>query len=284
MDPIHYLQEFIEETKVAIKVFEIKKTEIEQHHNKCNISRTIGTSVSTAGAGLLIGALVLAPFTGGTSIVAATGLGTALGIGGAAVSIGTEAVDFFASKTFTEQMIEIFEKRNKTGEKLNEYFQDIEKVCEILIKDGMNEDEAAANAAYLVLKRGINGANALRFHNLNSLIYASSGFNLATRAGGQFWRSMRLQSLGIRKILSNLGVNVSRKAAMKLVRTGTVILSSIFVYFDVKSLIESWQSKHPTIAQVEELLENMRNQLKDLEQLDDWLKKIPNEKFNDESN
>ncbi|CAF1035664.1 unnamed protein product [Brachionus calyciflorus] len=282
MDPIEKLQEFITETKEAIKAFEIKKAEIEQHHNKCNITRTIGTSVSTAGAGLVIGSLVLAPFTGGTSIVAATGLGTALGIGGAAVSIGTEAVDFFASKTLTEQISEIFDKRNKTGEKLNEYFQEIEKISEFLMKDGMNEDEAAASATFLVFKRGINGMNILRFHDLNSLFKATSGFNLAFGAGSQFWRSLANQSLTIRAILGKLGVNLSRKAAKNLVKNGTIILSSILVYFDIKSLIESWRSKHPTLAQIEELLENMRKQLKDLEELYDWLKNIPNDELKDE--
>ncbi|CAF0851780.1 unnamed protein product [Brachionus calyciflorus] len=277
MDPIDELKKFIIETKVAIKVFEIKKTEIEKHQNISNFTHTIGTSISIAGSGLVIGSLVLAPITGGTSIVAATGYGSVLGIGGAVVNIGVDAADFFASKTFTEQISEIFDKRNKTGEKLYEYFQEIEEVSEFLIKDGMTENEAAASATIIVFKKGIS-----MFQNLDSLFKNSFRSKLAFRAGGQFWRNMRLKSLEIRKILGNLGINLSRKTAMSFVRTGTIILSSFSLYFDIKSLLECWKSKHPTLAQIEELLENMRKQLKDLEELNDWLKKIPNDKLSDE--
>ena len=276
-NPIRLIHDFILETEVAIRIFELKKVEIENHHKNCNISRTIGTSISTAGAGLIVGALVLAPFTGGTSIVAATGMGTLLGIGGATVSVGTEVYDFFASKNFTEQITEIFEKRNKIGEKLAKFFKEIETISSRLLEEGMDEDEAAATSTFFVLKRGMNSVNFFRFHNLGSFAKATSGINFSIRAGGQFWRSMRLQSQYIRKILNNLGINVGRKAAMNAIRTGTVVLSAVFVYFDVKSLIDSWTKKHPNLAQIEEVEESIKNQLTDLRNLYEWLNEIPDD-------
>ncbi|RNA39314.1 hypothetical protein BpHYR1_043644 [Brachionus plicatilis] len=138
------LQEFILKTEEAINLLENNKQEIEQPleriYQNSNMVRTVGTSVSTAGAGLFVGALLLAP-------------------------------------------------------------------------------------------------------------------------GGQFWRSMRVQSLAMRKVLSSLGVNVSRKAAMGFIRGGTVVLSTVFVYFDVKSLIECWKSKHPNMAQVEEIIKKFKEEL-----------------------
>lgn len=266
------LEEFIKETQRVINIFETKKTEIVNHQKNCNIARTVGTIVSTAGGGLLIGALLLAPFTGGTSIVAATGLGTALGIGGAAVNIGTEVVDFFSSKEFTKQITEAFESRNKIGEKLANYFKEIEDIFSLLIDRNMTEEEAAANATFMVFKRGMTGANFFRLHNLGSLCNAGTAYTFAFRTGGQFWRSMRLQSLAIRKVLSNLGIKVSRKVAMKFFRSGTVVLSTVFVYFDVKSLIDNWTEKHPNLEQIEELIENLKNQLNELVKLEEWLK------------
>lgn len=266
------LEEFINETKIIIRIFEIKKTELINHHNNCNIARTVGTTVATAGGSLIIGALLLAPITGGASIVGLTGLGTALGIGGAVVNIGTEVVDFFSSKEFTKQIAEYFETRNEIGEKLHDYFKNIEEINKKLIDDGMNEDEAAANATFMVFQRGMTGANFARLHNLGSLYNAGSASTFAFRTGGQFWRSMRLQSLAVRKLLTNLGINVSRKTAMNIIRTGTVVLSTVFVFFDVKSLIDNWKEKHPNLKQVEDLIESMKNQLNNLIPLYEWLK------------
>ncbi|RNA24237.1 hypothetical protein BpHYR1_038604, partial [Brachionus plicatilis] len=174
-------------------------------------------------------------------------------------------------KAFTCQIKDIIENRNKIGEKLRENFENIENISNKFVKDGMDEDDAVANATFLVFKRGITSANLLRIHNLNSIVGAGSGIKFAKNSGGQFWRSMRVQSLAMRKVLSSLGVNVSRKAAMGFIRSGTVVLSTVFVYFDVNSLIECWKSKHPNMAQVEEIIKKFKEELDNLKELNKWL-------------
>ncbi|RNA13496.1 hypothetical protein BpHYR1_029725 [Brachionus plicatilis] len=312
------LQEFILKTEEAINLLEIKKKEIEQPleriHQNSNVARTVGTSVSTAGAGLFVGALLLAPFTGGISIVAASGLGAACGIGGAVVNIGTEVADHFASKDclpFTNQIKDKIEERNRIGEKLNKCFENFENIFKKLVEEemneddafiraiflvfriginknkeqfeyfrnifkklveeGMNEDDAFTKAILLVFQRGITSANLLRIHNINSIAGAGSGIKFAINSGGQIWRSMRVQSLAMRKVLSSLGVNVSRKAAMTFIRRGTFCLSTVFIYFDLKSLIECWKSKHPNMAQVEEIIKKFKEELVNFKELNKWL-------------
>ncbi|RNA10806.1 hypothetical protein BpHYR1_044175 [Brachionus plicatilis] len=265
------LTEFILKTEEAINILESKKNDIERYHQNSNIARTIGTSVSTAGAGLFVGALLLAPFTGGISIVAASGIGATCGIGGAVVNIGTEVTDHFTSRAFTSQINDIIEERNRIGQQLRENFEYISNISNGFVQEGMNEDDAVANATFLVFQRGITSANLLRIHNINSIVGATSSINFAINSGGQIWRSMRLQSLAMRNVLASLGVNVSRRAAMGFIRNGTIILSAAFVYFDVRSLIESWQNNHPNIAQVEEIIGRLREELVNLIELRRWL-------------
>ncbi|RMZ97923.1 hypothetical protein BpHYR1_036062 [Brachionus plicatilis] len=206
------LKNFILKTEEIINLWEKDKEKIEKNlekiHQESNIARTVGTSVSTAGAGLFVGALLLAPLTGGISIVAASGLGAACGIGGAVVNIGTEVGDFIRANKSISQINNLIKERNKIGEKLKENFENIENIFKKFLEGGMDEDDAFSHAIFLVFQRGITSANLLRIHNINSIVGAGSGIKFAINSGGQFWRSMRVQSLAMRKVLSSLGVNV----------------------------------------------------------------------------
>lgn len=268
-----FLELFISKTELGIDQLNIKKKEIDKHHKKCNITRTIGTSVSTTGAGLVLGGLLLAPFTAGASLVAATGLGAAMGLGGAAVNLGTEAVDFFASNSFTKQIKEIFEGRNKIGEELKEYFDQVEIISNALLTEGMNEDDAAANSTFLVFKQGMTSEH---FFYLKDSQPLGIGFDLPFKTGGQFLNSMK-QSRDIKSIMGNLGVKVGKNAAIQIIKSGSIVFSTIFVYFDIDSLIKSWKSKHPSIGQVEELIKGMNDQIEGLKNLVEWLKEIPSD-------
>lgn len=268
---MNFLEEFISRTQIAIDRLEIKKNEIEKHHNKCNITRTIGTGVSTTGVGLVLGGLLLAPFTAGTSLIAATGLGAAMGLGGAAVNLSTEAVDFFASKSFTNQIKEIFEERNKIGQNLKECFDQIEAISSVLIEEEMSEDDAAANALFLVFKKGMTCDDFRRAKKSEQL---GAGFELPFRTDGQLLNSFK-QSRNVKGIMANLGIKVGKNAAIHIIKSGSIVLSTVFVYFDIKSLVKSWKSQHPTINQIEELIKNMNDQLYHLSSLVEWLKEIP---------
>lgn len=239
---------------------EEKKNEIEKHHKKCNITRTVGTGFSTTGAGLVIGSLLLAPFTAGTSLVAATGLG-------AAVNLSTEAVDFFASKSLTSQIRTIFAERNKIGEKLKEKFDQIEAISGAHVSEGMNEDEAAANATYLVFKKEMN---LDQFLNEKNLAQFGVDFELPFRNDGQFLNTLK-QTRDFKQIMGDLGVKVGKYAAIHIIKSGSVIFSTIFVYFDIDSLIKSWKSKHPSIDQIEQVIKSVNAQLDGLRKLIEWL-------------
>ncbi|RMZ97925.1 hypothetical protein BpHYR1_036064 [Brachionus plicatilis] len=68
---------------------------------------------------------------------------------------------------------------------------------------------------------------------------------------------------------------------MGFLRSGTVVLSTVFVYFDVNSLIECWKSKHPSMAQVEEIIKNFKEQLVKLKEFEENLNKLPKLPFDE---
>ncbi|CAF3975790.1 unnamed protein product, partial [Rotaria sordida] len=87
------LNEFIQITKEIIKKLNEELDWINDHHTRCNAAKTVGTTSTVVGATVLGGALVLAPFTGGASIVAATGYGALACTAGAAINITTDLTD-----------------------------------------------------------------------------------------------------------------------------------------------------------------------------------------------
>lgn len=81
---------FIDRTESIITSLEKKFEEIKKHHELANVARTVSTGIGTLGACLIVGSLIAAPFTGGASIVAATGLGSVYTAIGAGTSVITE--------------------------------------------------------------------------------------------------------------------------------------------------------------------------------------------------
>lgn len=78
---------------------------------------------------------------------------------------------------------------------------------------------------------------------------------------------MRLQSEMLMKILGKLGFEMTKKGAMAVIRTGTVLLNGAFVILDVYSLYQSVANGHPTIKSIKDLIENIQEECRNIVQL-----------------
>ena len=277
-DLLPHLESFIDTTEEIVQLLKEKLTEIERHHKKCNVVKTVGTSVTTVGSILTIGSLLLAPITGGASIVAATGFGAALALGGAATNITTDVVDFFASKSFQSDVQNICNRRNQAGSLLQQHLTQIREIANELHLLGRDEEESfyLALSGYnkkAVLSNAKNIAQKINdsYKMGRNLSMARNLRSFGLRNGGKVWQSMRGMSNKLTWVFGQLGFNIGKKTAMSVVRNGTIVLTSVFVIWDIYSLIDSWKTKHPTTQAVLEYIQSIENGLEPLIELKTFL-------------
>lgn len=306
---IETTKNFIQQSNVVIFSLERKIKEIAKHHEKSNFFRTIATSTSCLGAGLIVSSLLLAPFTGGTSVIAATGIGFAISLGGGAISLTTEIVDVFASKSFEKEYKTIVDKRSDSANKLNNLFETIKDMTNKMIKEGIAE-EFATTAAFCAIKEGYNVESfSLKYQEIKELsVKMKSEFRLGqkecflaaifavnrgisivnfgkslntiksviqtARGLGNF--SLRNGGkfwMGMRQLANSLFPNLGKTVGMTIVRNGFVVLTAGLAIYDIISTSESWKNNHPTGAAIEDAILIMKEEINNFEALIDFLEK-----------
>lgn len=160
---INAIDEFINATEEAINLLRNLLEKIAKHQNAVNSVKTVGTVSTVTGTALVIGSIIAAPFTGGSSVILAGGVGSALATAGAVTNIGTDVIDYLRSKDFQNEVNSICEKRKAAAAKLQEHFDKIQTLANELINDdlGLNEEESLL-AAFMAIKKGISGLNKVR--------------------------------------------------------------------------------------------------------------------------
>lgn len=208
-------------------------------------------------------------FTGGASIVVATGYGVIATVAGSGVNLVTDLTDMATQSIEKSQIKKICAKRNQVANRLQEYFAELERVAIEL--RGLNVEEE--HAYFLSLVNIISNGNSIRTSaedviKLSRCIQAANGAsNMLLRNGGYFWKSMRLQSEGLMKAVTFFGFNVSKTGAMAVIRSSTVLLNGAFAIYDVYSLIQTITNNHPTADTISQLIEQMNAELDQIVEL-----------------
>jgi hypothetical protein len=202
-------------------------------------------------------------FTGGASLVAATGYGFLVSTAGAAVNLTTDITDLITTRIENSEIKKICDRRNGVADRLMNHFNELERVANELRKLNVEETEAYA----LSLKNLVSNGNSIRTSATKILQLsryaqmASGTSSMLLRGGGTFWKGMRLQSETLTKVLGYFGFNVGKTGAMAVVRSGTAILSGVFAIYDVYSLINSITNNHPTAEAISEMIKQMDEEL-----------------------
>ena len=261
------IKEFINVTKEIIEKLNVELDWMKGHKSRCNAAKTVGTTASVIGSGVIIGSLLLAPSTGGTSIVLVTGYGAAVATAGAATNLVTDVSDFFTSKSSANQIKEICDKRKLVSEKLDLHFNEIEELSKRLMKANNEKDVSYLQALQYKIMYNSSSRGKSIVEIISILSVPKNGYNFGLRNGGNFWKAMRLNSEKIKPILGKLGLNISKSTAIGLVKTGTVVLNSIFVVVDVWSYIDNINKDHPIVDSIKTLISNLKKEIKNIEDL-----------------
>ncbi|CAF3566083.1 unnamed protein product [Rotaria socialis] len=263
------LDQFVKITNQIIKKLKTELDWINDHRARCNVAKTVGTAASVGGGAVLLGSLVLAPFTGGASIVAASGYGLLASTAGAAVNLTTDITDIITTKIENSQIESICSQRNDVAVRLKKHFDELERVAMELIGLNVEESEAyALSLKNLVLKANSIRSSAASILQLSKCAQLASGTSsMLLRNGGTFWKGMRLQSETLMKILGYFGFNVGKTGAMAVIRSSTAMLSGVFAIYDVYSLINSIKNNHPTAEAISGMITQMDEELKKMIEL-----------------
>ncbi|CAF1307087.1 unnamed protein product [Adineta steineri] len=263
------LDEFEEITNQIIKTLKPELDWINDHHERCTVAKAVGTGVSLGGAAVLAGSLLLAPFTGGASIIAVTGYGVVASTAGAAVNLTTDIADMITTRFENCRITSICQGRNYVASRLKEHFNELERVAielkQLKVEEPLAYVLSLTNLVTAQTKVETSAAKILELSRYAQL--ASGPSNMLLRGGGTYWKGMRLQSETLIKVLGYFGFNVGKKGAMAVLRSGTAILSGVFAIYDVYSLINSIKNGHPTAEAISKMIKQMDEELKEIIEL-----------------
>lgn len=114
---------------------------VEHYHEISNTVRTCGTTAGVAGAGLMVGSFLVAPFSDQLS-TAVTLLAAGFSVGGAATNLILGSVDRKKSKDIINQIQSLVRSRDSLISKLKEESNHYEIIMKNLMSNGHSEEQA----------------------------------------------------------------------------------------------------------------------------------------------
>lgn len=147
------VEEFIETTCQILFELNDQLKLMQDLTNQFKAAKTSGTAMSILGATIITGSILAAPFTGGTSVIAATGFGTIISGGGGLVNVSDEVVDMVFSANKMKQIELICEKRKCVADRLARYLDKI-NANSIKLENMGFETFDAFSMAMLVANKG----------------------------------------------------------------------------------------------------------------------------------
>lgn len=203
-------------------------------------------------------------FTGGASIVVATGYGALVGSTGAVINVATDLTDMIAQKLESSEIENICARRNQVANRLKEHFDELERVAMELKKLNVEENDAyVLSLRQIIITKGTSiKTSAEDIIQLSTCAHMASGAsNMCLRNGGYVWKGMRLQSETLMKAFAYLGFNVSKTGAMAVIRSGTIVFNGAFAIYDVYSLIQSIKNNDPTADAISGMIGQLNAEL-----------------------
>lgn len=217
--------------------------------------------------------------TAGASLVATTGYGAVAAATGAGINLATTLTDMVAQRIEKGQIEKICAQRNQVATRLQEYFDELERVAIELKALNVEENRAYLLSLGSVISKGKKvKTTAEEILRLSQSAQAASGTSsILSRSGDLFWKGMDLKSQGLMKSLAFFGFNVSKEGALAVIRSGTIVLNGAFAIYDVYSLIQTIKKNHPTADAISEMIKQMKEELAQINEF----KEIASEMEND---
>lgn len=126
--------------EIENKLNDLLKT-IANHHQSCNIAKTAGTAFSSTGVAILVGSVLLSPFTGGSSLAIGTS-GAIMSVTGGLSNVITDYVDYKTSAMIMSDIQFIVKSKEEFEENLKKQLNNFVMVIEKLMEKGFDRYNA----------------------------------------------------------------------------------------------------------------------------------------------
>lgn len=135
------LKNYIEKLDEIIGNLHDLRKSIASHHQTCNIAKTAGTAVSAAGVAMIVGSVISAPFSGGSTLAVGAG-GAVMSLTGGVSNVITDYVDYRTTTMIMNDIQNIVKTKEAFDENLMKQLKHFGMVLEKLIQSGMDYDSA----------------------------------------------------------------------------------------------------------------------------------------------
>jgi hypothetical protein len=255
--------------------------DVKEFQEKCNIARTAGTSANVVGAVAVIGGCALALFTGGASLpLTAVAVGST--VGGTACNVITDKVDSSKTKEYLAEIESLLGSLADRCKKLERLLADYNRVIQWL-KDNHGVDNGVASWVIEQMKNvGGKGAGVLATAASSAAYFKAAGeminiiktmntvgkLSKTAYGGTSFVLTKSASSLTAGEIsaiaqyspLTMKGVTIGGKLLQ-----GTLAIVSVGVtIWEIKGLVDSWNSKHPATKAIEDVRQRLRDADKEI--------------------
>lgn len=237
-----------------------KLEEIKKHHFDCNIARTVGASVATAGAvvGIVGSALTMGASLAVGGIVAAAA--------GAATTIGTSIADVVISGDFVKDVEKMVSEQNEVAENLRGKLDRLQRLLIPTNSDLCSEVSTEHPATGSHTAEGSPSA----ISPMSSVGVATASC-AAEAAGTAVHHAMMITGKGAgvasEQVVRSVAIGASSSAATVL-----TALSAVGAALDIGMTIYSWSTEHPTEEKIREIRGRLEKSIDTLKQLLDYYK------------
>lgn len=253
---VDLLDRLISKQEEIVGRIDKKLEEIKKHHLDCNIARTVGASVATAGT--VVG-IVGSAFTMGASLAVG---GIVAAAAGAATTIGTSIADVVISGDFVKDVEKMVDEQNNVAENLREKLDNLQRLLIPTSSDLCDEVSSEPVTSSHAAEGTTKAASAFS---------AMSNVGVATTAGTAVHQAMMITGKGAgvagEQVVKSVAIGTSSAAARALMG-----LSAVGVALDIGMTIYSWSTEHPTEERIREIRGRLRRSLDTLKQLLDYYK------------
>ncbi|CAG9819721.1 unnamed protein product [Phaedon cochleariae] len=264
------LQNYIEKLEEIVgKLHDLRQT-IASHHKTCNIAKTAGTAVSGTGVAIVVGSVLSAPFTGGSTLAVGAG-GAVMSVTGGISNVITDYVDYRTTTMIMADIENIVKSKETFDENLSRQLKHFGMVIDNLISTGVDKDSAIVIAVKAIANGCIDlteEPNMKLMNTLSTIIKLHHVESAALETLPIIGRTMHMSEKSFQFIYVFFGLTGQTGAAVfKTIGRISSVISIAFTIVDIAILVKDWTTEHPTVEVVletERKIEEERRILVDL--------------------
>ncbi|XP_018572004.1 uncharacterized protein LOC108911520 [Anoplophora glabripennis] len=247
--------------EIIVKLNDLLKT-IADHHQSCNIAKTASTAFSSTGVAILVGSVLLSPFTGGSSLALGTS-GAVMSITGGISNVVVDYVDYKTSTMIMNDIQLIIKSKEEFEENLRTQLRNFVMVIEKLMESGLDKYSATVIAIKGIASGCIDlttEPNMKLMTTLSTIIKMHHVEAVALDTLPVIGKTIHISEKTYQFITRIFGLPGHSAAFFKLVGRVSSAISVAFTIVDITLLIKDWMTEHPTVEVVSETIKQLQEE------------------------